>query len=194
MPKTAPPILGARYGLALQLAHQMHLTHVRKSTDVPYVSHVLSVSAIVLENGGDEDTAVAALLHDVVEDTALDLDAVGAMFGPVVREIVAGCSDTTGDPGQKPDWKTRKLAHIEHARRAGEKTRLVLGADKLHNARATLADLDEQGPETWTRFNAGADEIVWYYRTMFEVIGESLPTKLRRDLAAAVDALSAWVS
>lgn len=194
MPKTGPPLLGPRYALALQLAHQMHLTHVRKLTDVPYVSHVLAVSALVLEHGGGEDAATAALLHDVVEDTALDLDAIEAMFGPAVREIVAGCSDAVGDPEAKPDWKTRKRAHLAHARHANAATRLVLGADKLHNARAILSDLEEHGAVTWDRFNAGPSDLLWYYRGMSEALGEGLPSKLRRDLDAAVEALSAWVA
>lgn len=157
---------GERFEEALVYAARAHRDQERKGTGVPYVTHLLAVAAIVGENGGSEDEVVAALLHDAPEDQGGEarLEDIRARFGDGVAEIVAGCTDTHEDP--KPPWRARKEAYIEHVRYAPAPVRLVSAADKLHNARAILADLRVLGDRLWERFTGGKEGTLWYYRAL----------------------------
>jgi (p)ppGpp synthase/HD superfamily hydrolase len=157
---------GEKFGEALTYAVRVHRDQTRKGTQVPYVTHLLAVAAIVGENGGTENEVVAALLHDAPEDQGGKerLEDIRERFGDEVAGIVAGCTDTYEDP--KPPWRERKEAYIAHIAHAPESVRLVSAADKLHNARAILADLRVVGDELWQRFTGGKEGTLWYYRAL----------------------------
>lgn len=157
-----------RFEKALVFAVQRHAKQTRKGTRIPYVSHLLAVCALVLEQGGSEDQAIAALLHDAVEDRAATLDEIRDRFGSRVARIVKGCSDTDQHP--KPPWKARKTAYIEHVRSAGPSERLVVAADKLHNARSILLDYRLEGEGVWNRFNADKEQSLWFYRQIVDAL------------------------
>lgn len=180
--------LSARYAQALTYAHELHLTQRRKGTDIPYVAHLLTVSALVLEHGGSEDEAIAALLHDAVEDQggAPTLAAIKQRFGDEVAAVVAGCSDTDVMP--KPPWRERKEHYVAHVASASRSVRLVSAADKLHNARSILADLRVMGDATWQRFSGGKDGSLWYYRALINAYrsASDAPTKLVDELDRVV--------
>lgn len=169
--------LSQRFMDALQYATQLHSDQVRKGTTIPYLSHLLAVCALVLEDGGDEDQAIAALLHDAVEDQGghETLQEIRLRFGDRVAMIVDGCTDTYEKP--KPDWKYRKTEYIRHLSSAAPEIVLVSLADKLHNARSILADLKKNGDVIWGRFNGGKDGTLWYYRSLvgvFQQISDSI--------------------
>jgi GTP pyrophosphokinase len=157
-----------RFEEALAYAARLHTAQVRKGTEVPYVSHLLAVCAIVLEHGGDEDEAIAALLHDAAEDQGgrATLDEIGRRFGSRVARIVEGCTDTFEKP--KPPWRGRKEAYLARLERESDPSTLLVGAaDKLHNVRSTLAAHRAGGDAVWSRFRTGskADQ-VWYHREL----------------------------
>lgn len=155
---------------ALVYASRLHGDQKRKGTDIPYISHPLAVASIVLENGGGEAEAIAALLHDVVEDCGGPpvLEEVRRQFGARVATIVEACSDAfVEDASQKPPWRERKEAYHEHLRACSDPSiYLVSAADKLHNALATLTDLRRIGPQVWSRFKAGRAGTLWNYREL----------------------------
>ena len=163
------PKLGPRFEDALVYATQKHSGQSRKSSDVPYVAHVLSVAALVLEGGGDEDQAIAALLHDVVEDCggAPVLAEIRERFGERVARIVDGCTDTDEEP--KPPWRERKEHYLRHLQEGGEDVRLVSVADKLHNVRSIVSDYRRLGEKVWERFTGRREGTLWYYRALLEV-------------------------
>ena len=181
--------LTERFDEALALASDLHRRQRRKGGDIPYVSHLLAVSALALEYGADEDEAIAALLHDAVEDQggAKIHTEIAGRFGERVAEIVDGCTDTDQTP--KPPWRERKEAFIESIRQASDSVRLVVACDKLHNALCTLEDLRQEGGEVWSRFNGARDGTLWYYRTLVEALDGRVPRRLSRRLVDAVDAL-----
>lgn len=186
--------LTERFHLAVKYATFWHRHQVRKSTDLTYILHPLGVASLVLEAGGNEDEAIAALLHDVPEDCGgqVMLEEIEALFGPRVAEIVAGCSDTlVEDRANKPDWRVRKQGHIDEIVNSSDKgLHLVTAADKLHNARAIVTDLQNQGPSVWARFNAGQDDIVWYYDSMLEVLSQkSVSKSILTPLASAIEVM-----
>ena len=165
--------LTERYADAVTYAATAHVAQRRKGTDIPYIAHLLAVSGSVLEAGGDEDQAIAGLLHDVVEDQGglPRADDVRARFGDRVADIVLGCSDsTTEDRKDKLPYAERKAAHIAHLRDASDDVLLVTAADKLHNARAIHTDLMIDGPEMLTRFNGEPGQILAYYRSILNVL------------------------
>jgi GTP pyrophosphokinase len=145
-------LLGPRFSGALVFAAELHQDRVRKGTDVPYVAHLLSVAALVIEDGGDEDEAIAALLHDAVEDRGgrPTLEAIRSGFGERVATIVEACSDAEVTP--KPPWRERKERYVQHLECAGASVLRVSVADKVHNARAILQDYRAVGEELWSRF------------------------------------------
>lgn len=153
---------------------------MRKATSIPYVTHLFAVCSLVLEDGGTEDEAVAALLHDGPEDqggTAV-LGEIQARFGDAVAATVSGLSDAMPAPGEaKPSWRDRKEAYLGHLASATPSVLKVSLADKLHNAGSILVDLGAVGEEVWDRFNAGREDQAWYYRALFDVfrrrIGDS---------------------
>ena len=153
-----------RFMVALDAAARMHAAQRRKGSEIPYISHLMGTSAIALEYGADEDEAIAALLHDTIEDiepTDAARRAVAA-FGPRVLAIVEGCTDADTHP--KPPWRERKERYIAHLAAADASVLLVSASDKLHNARSLLADLRRYGDKLWGRFTASRDETLWYYR------------------------------
>lgn len=163
-----------RLGRALTLAHQAHRTQKRKGTDIPYISHPMAVSALTLEYGGNEDQAIAALLHDAIEDGGQDYaPLIEEAFGSDVLGMVLDCTDgTTEDkaaavtPEEKlADWKARKLAYLEHLRSRSPATPslLVSACDKLHNARTILFDFRKLGEPLFRRFTASREGTLWYY-------------------------------
>lgn len=162
-----------RFSDALIYAADLHRGQVRKGTDTPYVSHLLAVCSLVLEHGGSEDEAIAALLHDGPEDQGGEatLTAIREHFGANVANIVAGCSDTLEQ--EKPDWGTRKRAYVEHIKTAPPPVMLVSLCDKLHNARTILADYRVRGESLWERFRAKADGTMWYYVALVDVFRDA---------------------
>ena len=161
--------LGPRFEDALVFATRKHSGQMRKSSDVPYVAHVLSVAALVLEGGGDEDQAIAALLHDVVEDCggAPVLAEIRERFGDRVARIVDGCTDADEIP--KPPWRERKERYLRHLQEGGEDVRLVSVADKLHNVRSIVSDYRRLGEQVWERFAGRREGTLWYYRALLDI-------------------------
>ena len=181
--------LGPRFTDAFLYAAEKHATQTRKRTDVPYISHLMAVAALVLEAGGGEDEAVAALLHDVVEDCGgmPVLEEVRRRFGNRVADIVQGCTDAYTVP--KPEWKKRKLDYLDTLRASGDDVRLVSAADKLHNVRTILADYRREGDRVWDRFSGRRDGTLWYYRAVLEVLREGTPNPLIEELQRVVTEL-----
>jgi (p)ppGpp synthase/HD superfamily hydrolase len=165
--------LSGRFGQALSVAAELHVSQTRKSSNAPYVAHLLAVTSIVLDAGGTEDEAIAALLHDAVEDQggAPTLQRIHDLFGQTVADIVNGCTETDQSP--KPPWRERKETYLQHLRQANPSVRLVALADKLDNARATLQDYRRLGDGVWRRFNAGREEQDWWYWSLIKVFEET---------------------
>jgi (p)ppGpp synthase/HD superfamily hydrolase len=187
MPLEQP--LTERFTRALTLACDLHRTQSRKGTQVPYVAHLLGVASIALEHGASEDEAIAAVLHDAVEDQggAPTLARIRAEFGDVVADIVDGCTDTDVEP--KPPWRARKEEYIAGVSKKSPSTRLVSASDKLHNARALLADYRIVGEELWGRFTGGRDGTLWYYRSLVEAFASAGRTPLVEELDRTVTEL-----
>lgn len=159
-------ILSTRFEQALVYATIVHAGQRRKGTDIPYVAHILGVASIALEYGADEDEAIAALLHDAVEDAGgIDrLEDIRNRFGENVADIVAACTDAYVFP--KPPWRERKEKYIQHIAHASKAAKLVSAADKLHNARSILKDYRVEDEVLWSRFNGGKEGTLWYYRAL----------------------------
>lgn len=183
-----------RYAEAVAWAVELHGSQVRKGTPIPYLTHLLAVSSLVWENGGNEDDAIAGLLHDAIEDTDATAADIEERFGPKVAAIVVACSDTTVRP--KPPWRERKEAYQAHlADPATPPDALrVSAADKLHNARSMLSDYRDVGDELWTRFNEGVDSQLWNYEQLTDILQCRFPGPLTDELARTVDALRAEVA
>lgn len=181
--------LGPRFNEAFLFAAEKHASQTRKKTDVPYISHLMSVAALVLEAGGGEDEAIAALLHDVVEDCGGHpvLEEIKQRFGDQVAKIVDGCTDAYTIP--KPPWKQRKLDYLDVLRRSGDDVRLVSAADKLHNVRTILADYRKEGDSVWERFSGRRDGTLWYYRAVLDVLRQGKPNRLVDELQRVVTEL-----
>jgi (p)ppGpp synthase/HD superfamily hydrolase len=180
-----PPRLGPRLQRAFRYAAKWHAGQARKQTAVPYLSHLMAVTSLVLEAGGDEDLAIAALLHDVVEDCGgmPRLLEIKRTFGSKVARIVEGCTDTFVEP--KPDWIERKRGYLEEVKRADADTRLVSASDKLHNVRTILTDYRNDGDRIWLRFNGGREGTLWYYRALSDEYART-PNRITRELELAV--------
>jgi len=183
-----------RFVSALQFAHDVHRSQIRKDTTIPYVSHLLSVAGLVLESGGDEDLAIAGLLHDAVED-AEEISGeemsvlIRSKFGNRVADIVDGCSDAKSSPGgNKPPWRSRKEAYIKHLRSASDDVLRVSIADKVHNARSIATDQDRFGAVVWTRFTSTSEESRWYYTSLRDIYKERISDSyLIKELDIAID-------
>jgi len=179
----------SRYSDALVYACDLHRAQTRKGTDVPYVAHLLAVSALALEHGADEDEAIAAVLHDAVEDQGGEPTeaAIRARFGDRVADIVMGCTDAVVVP--KPPWRERKERYVAHVAHASPSIRLVSACDKLHNARSILGDYRVLGEALWPRFTGGRDGTLWYYRALldaFRASSPSIPSGLEAELERTV--------
>jgi (p)ppGpp synthase/HD superfamily hydrolase len=183
--------LSTRYDGALVYTHQLHRDQERKGSGIPYVSHLIAVSSLVLEAGGDEDEAIAGLLHDSLEDQGdrTSYEEIASRFGDRVAMIVRACSDTEVVP--KPPWRSRKEAYIAHLESVDDGVLRVSRADKLHNARSILADLLTVGPAVWERFNQPRDQVLWYYRGLADTFARRLPGAQTQLLADTIKAIAA---
>ncbi len=166
----------SKLALAFDFAATEHQHQLRKSTQIPYLSHLMSVAALALENGGDEEQAIAGLLHDVIEDAepssriAYIRSEINELFGSRVLSIVESCSDgEPDDQGVKPPWKPRKEAYLTRLETKDIDTLLVSCCDKLHNAKSILLDLESVGVSVFDRFSASREETIWYYRALSEI-------------------------
>jgi GTP pyrophosphokinase len=183
---------------AFRYATEIHAGQTRKGTAIPYIAHVMGVASIAFSYGADEDEAIAALLHDTIEDAPAAIgaervrDAIRRQFGERVLAIVEGCTDTDASP--KPPWLERKKQYIAHVVAADASTVLVSASDKLHNVSAILADFRQHGDAVWRRFNADAGKrgVIGYYRglvTAYRRTGHQ--PRLVSDLHSVVSALEA---
>lgn len=174
---------------AFALTYELHADQLRKQTEIPYYTHPMAVAAIVAERGGSEDQFIAALLHDAVEDQGGEatLALIRHRFGDRVAEMVAGCSDSFSTP--KPPWRDRKEAFLRRIKQADPDVRLIVAADKLHNARSILNDLYEHGDLLWSRFKAGKDGSLWYYAEIVRALSDGWSHPILRELSETVDAV-----
>lgn len=211
--------IGPRFARAVVWSSTLHRGQRRKGTRIPYAAHPLAVAGLVLADGGSETEAVAALLHDVIEDCGVRPRRIRRRFGRKVARIVKGCTDdlpgqgrarrkatSGGKAGRKPKaraargpetWRARKERLIAHLADPGtsESVLRVKAADSLDNARSIVADLRRVGPEVWQRFNAGAVDQLWYYRSLANLLGARHPGVLTDELRAAVrdmETLAGW--
>jgi (p)ppGpp synthase/HD superfamily hydrolase len=174
--KSSTLTITPRYGEALAWAEAIHRDQRRKGKQVPYISHLISVSALVWEDGGTEDQAIAALLHDAIEDAGQSHASIAERFGEAVADIVRDCTDTSDNarPGEKEPWllrKTRYITSLEHKPKA---SLLVTAADKAHNAGDMVLDA-RRDPAMWSKFNAGLEGSAWYLLRMHEQLKDRLP-------------------
>lgn len=178
--------LTSRFEEALAYANRLHSGQTRKGTRIPYIAHLLGVAGIAIEYGANEDEAIAALLHDAVEDQGgpRTREEIRRRFGPAVAAIVDGCTDTDTIP--KLPWRKRKEDYIAQLRTASNSVRLVSAADKLHNARSTLADYRAEGEAVWKRFTGGREGTLWYYRALVDTLRAAGPTPLVEELDCVV--------
>jgi (p)ppGpp synthase/HD superfamily hydrolase len=194
METTTNPKLGHRFTEALAYAAELHKPQTRKGGDIPYVGHLMSVSALVIEAGGNETQAIAGLLHDAVEDQGGQptLDEIDARFGSEVAKIVSDCSDTDQIP--KPPWRERKERYVAHLETTSDATILVSLADKVDNARAILRDLRLHGDGFWQRFNVSdPQQHLWYYRGLLQVFEKRSDSWLVDELRRTIDEIASLV-
>jgi (p)ppGpp synthase/HD superfamily hydrolase len=173
----------------LEYAARVHARQLRKKTGRPYIGHLLSVAAIVIEYGGDEDMAIAALLHDAVEDQGglPRLRDIRKTFGERVARIVDGCTDSYAEP--KPAWLERKRAYLGRLRGEPAEVLLVSAADKLSNVRETLHDVRVHGNEIFARFAGKREGTLWYYRALVKEFRKAGGNALVEELERAVTEL-----
>jgi len=183
--------LGPRFLRAFEFAAEKHKNQTRKASTIPYIAHLMGVASLVLEAGGDEELAIAALLHDVVEDCGGEpmLKEVRRLFGARVAKVVEGCTDADTYP--KPPWQARKEKYIRHLKAADTDTKLVAAADKLNNVRSILSDYRAIGESVWSRFHGGREGTLWYYRSLRDVFLRYKWNRITRDLELAVKELDA---
>lgn len=182
-------MLGPKFEEALSYAARMHAAQRRKLGGVPYVAHLLAVCSLVLEYGGDEEAAVAALLHDAVEDQggARTREEIHNRFGQRVAQIVDQLSDT--DQAPKPPWRPRKEAYLRHLAQADATALLICAADKLHNVRSLLDALRQNPEPVWGSFSGGRDGTLWFYASVIESLDGRVPEPLLAELKRVVDEL-----
>ena len=182
-------LFGPRFEEALRYASHLHVHQKRKGTDIPYISHLLSVAALVIEDGGDEDEAIAGLLHDAVEDQGgvETREEIRSRFGDRVAEIVDGCTDSWETP--KRPWRDRKEEHLVRLGRASREVLRVSAADKLHNARTLLQDYRRDGDAVWSRFRGGKEGTLWYYRSLTGMLHRSGGGRMVQELEQVVSQL-----
>lgn len=186
-----PVIISTRYQEALRFAFELHHKQTRKGSSIPYLSHLESVAAIVWKNGGTEEEAIAALLHDAAEDQGglATLKQIEAKFGKNVAQIVADCSDTFEE--KKPDWLTRKRNYISNLPHHSASTLLVSAADKLDNVRDLNREYDEVGEALWAKFTGTKEQTLWYYRSVGEIFVKHGPRNIGKEILAQLDILAA---
>jgi len=178
--------LTKRFDLAVAYAHEAHAGQLRKGTEAPYLGHLIGVASIVLDDGGTEDEAIAALLHDAAEDHGgrARLEDIRVRFGDAVAAIVEDCTDSWETP--KPPWIDRKRAYIQHARGLAPSSLRVSAADKVHNSYAILRDLRNLGERVWERFSAPADDVIAYYESLIRSYREAGGGRLVDELERIV--------
>ena len=190
------PFLTRRFGAALQFASALHHPQNRKGTSIPHIAHLMRVCALVLEAGGDEDQAIAALLHDAVGDQGglPTLETIAHLFGDRVAAAVEPYSDSTvSDRTKKLPWRERKEKYLEQLLGANKDAVLIAAADKLDNARATLSDYRKIGTQLWLRFNAPRDEQFWFYWALVAILRQTAaPKALVDELESVVKELN-WL-
>jgi len=182
--------LSTRFDHALLFAAQVHRDQDRKKSGIPYISHLLGVASIVLDYGGDEEMAIAALLHDAVEDHGGRpmLKMIERIFGARVAKIVDGCTDSYAeDPKKKEGWEQRKFRYLRRIRHEDAETRFVSAADKFYNARAVLRDLRYNGDVAFARFSVPKTKIIWYYRSLVNQYRAGGVTHLLKPLIDDLD-------
>lgn len=187
--KRRDPVFSKRFGEALRFTVKIHGAQRRKTGpgegDGPsYLGHLLGTAALVIEERGSEDEVIAALLHDSIEDTDTTAEDLRKRFGPVVADIVVGCTDAHEKP--KPEWRLRKERYLAHLPSASPSVLRVSNADKLYNARTILADLRQHGDGLWRRFNVGAEDTLWYYEELVRIFLEHNPGYLAEELDRVV--------
>ncbi len=185
----------ARYDAALCLAAMAHRTQKRKGSDVPYIVHPVQVATILLRYGFAEDVVIAGLLHDVVEDQDVSLDTIRAEFGPAVAEMVAALSERKREGGKPRPWEERKKEALAHLRQASAGAMAVKAADVLHNAHSLGAHLQRDGAAAWQDYSRDAEQTLWYYRAVLEIVQKELDGHpLLDEVREAVDALNSVIS
>jgi len=189
-------MLTDRFADAITFAEKAHREQRRKGNDIPYIAHLMAVTATVLEWGGDEDTAIAALLHDAIEDQGGEpmAEEIRSRFGDRVVDMVLHCTDSTSsDPATKAPWEVRKTAYLARLATAGAEAALITAADKIHNLTATIRDVRAQGSAALDRF-ARPDRLVWYYASVADAIAPHaghVPLNELREAVATLEALVA---
>jgi len=181
-----PVLLTSRFEDALVFASRLHHGQERKGSHTPYIAHLMGVAALVLEDGGDEDQAIAALLRDAVEDQGglPILQEIRARWGEAVAEIVAACSDSFETP--KPPWRQRKEEYLQHLPAVSAPIRRVSLADKVYNARSIVMDLERVGQGVWERFKGGRSGTLWYYTELDRIFRQTGADSLTRELTRLV--------
>ncbi|NQT15543.1 MAG: HD domain-containing protein [Planctomycetes bacterium] len=186
--------LSDRFSRALAYTNELHADHQRKVSGDPYISHLLRVAGIALEYGASEDEAIAALLHDAVEDQGGDKtrQEISRLFGKRVVEIIDGCTDTDQVP--KPPWRERKEAYLSRLGTASGSVRLVSASDKLDNVRSILISHRIQGESVWDKFSGGRDGLRWYHRSVVETLKRAGVTPLVDELDRVVSELERTIA
>lgn len=178
-------MISDRYAKAVAFATAAHAGQLRTGTTIPYIYHPISVSALALRFGGDEDQAIGGLLHDTVEDCGVSLLTLRDRFGLRVAMIVEGCTDGAPDEhGRRAPWLERKENYIRHLDEASADVLFVSACDKLHNARSIVGDLRSVGASVFDRFDATRDQTIWYYRSLTDVFARRVA---RSDLVRALE-------
>ena len=178
--------LSDRFDDALAFAARLHRHQKRKGSNIPYVAHLLAVCSLVIENGGDEDQAIAGLLHDAAEDQGGEtiLRDIEARYGAAVARIVADCTDSWTEP--RPPWRARKQAYLAALPSKPAASLLVSLADKTHNAGAILGDYRVVGEALWARFSGDRDGTLWYYASLRDIFEQMLPGRLASEFSRIV--------
>lgn len=184
--------LGPRFEEALLFANRIHSEQKRKDSGAPYLAHALGVTALVLEDGGTEEEAIGALLHDAAEDQGGEkiLAEIREKFGPKLEQIVRECSDTLVSP--KPPWKGRKEYHLSGLKTALPETIRIMQADKVYNARNLQRSLIEHGSQTWQNFKGGREGTLWYFHQMYDLLSQTRSGYLMMEFARLIDLIEAF--
>ena len=194
-------MLSSKFSKAFLFANQLHFSQTRNGTSLPYISHLMSVAAIVMESGGTQDEVIAGLLHDAIEDQGPSFSGgsdglrkeILTRFGSTVLNVIEECTDADTLP--KPDWKPRKEAYIKHLESVSSSGALVSCADKVHNVRSILRDYEKSGEDVWSRFSANKEDILWYYQSLRSAFNKihSIDTSLRDTFDNLVSQLSSVI-